>query len=205
MVLGLTGTAFSVIQEADGNAHEAWKLLLDKYDVLSQKQNSLTDVTEEWNNSRLSSVKVDPDDWFTYLYRVNAKFKKIKTKYGKDDDQIKPRVLVNLTEEYEAIQTNLRMNPTYSYADYKTHIHMHWLVKLGGKEILEKGNANHLLLRRRTVLRVREKQLCTQMEVMVRLSGNVVSAENQGTRLRIAKRIKRIIKNFKENVTGVEN
>ena len=103
LVLSLTGTAFSVIQEADSNAHEAWKLLLDKYDVSSQKQNSLTDVTEEWNNSRLGSVKVDPDDWFPYLYQVNAKFKKIKAKYGKDDDQIKAHVLVNLPEEYEVI------------------------------------------------------------------------------------------------------
>ena len=35
LVLSLSGTAFSVIQEADGDVHEAWKLLLDKYNVSS--------------------------------------------------------------------------------------------------------------------------------------------------------------------------
>ena len=139
LVLSLSGTAFSVIQEADGDAHEAWKLLLDKYDVSSVKQISLTDVTEEWNNSRLRSTRVDPDDWFTYLYRVNLNFKKIKEEYGKDDEQIKAHVLVNLPEEYEAIQTNLCMNPTYTYKDYRTHIRNHWLSRLGGKEMIEKG------------------------------------------------------------------
>ena len=145
LVLSLSGTAFSVIQEADGDAHEAWKLLLDKYDVSSEKQISLTDVTEEWNNSRLRSTKVDPDDWFTYLYRVNVRFKKIKTEYGKDDDQVKAHVLVNLPEEYKAIQTNLRMNPTYSYKDYRTHIRNHWLSRLGGKEMIEKGTCETFL------------------------------------------------------------
>ena len=145
LVLSLSGTAFSVIQEADGDAHEAWKLLLDKYDVSSEKQISLTDVTEGWNNSRLRSTKVDPDDWFTYLYRVNARFRKIKTEYGKDDDQVKAHVLVNLPEEYKAIQTNLRMNPTYSYKDYRTHIHNHWLSRLGGKEMIEKGTCESFL------------------------------------------------------------
>ena len=72
--LSLSGTAFSVIQEADGDAHEAWNLLLDKYNMSSEKKLSLTDVTEEWNDSRLCSTKVDPDDWFTYLYRVNVRF-----------------------------------------------------------------------------------------------------------------------------------
>ena len=77
LVLSLSGTAFSVIQEADGDAHGAWNLLLDKYDVSSEKQISLTDVTEEWNNSRLHSTKVDPYDWFTYIYRVNVRFRKV--------------------------------------------------------------------------------------------------------------------------------
>lgn len=103
----------------------------------SEKQISLIDVTEEWNNSRLCSVKVDPDNWFTYLYRVNVGFKKIKPEYRKDDDQIKAHVLVNLPVGYEAIQTNL-MNPTYNYKDYRTHIRNHWLSRLGGKEMIEK-------------------------------------------------------------------
>ena len=62
LVLSLTGSLFNLIQEADEVAHLAWKILLNKYEVLDEKQESLTDVTEEWNSSRLGSTKIDPDD-----------------------------------------------------------------------------------------------------------------------------------------------
>lgn len=37
------------------------------------------------------------------------------------------------------------MNPTYSYKDYQTHIHNHWLSRLGGKEMIEKGTCELFL------------------------------------------------------------
>ena len=78
LVLSLSGTPFDLIQEADENAYEAWRLLLNKYEVSGEKQETLTDVTEEWNNAKLDSVQTDPDDWFSLLFRINAKFGKIK-------------------------------------------------------------------------------------------------------------------------------
>ena len=62
LVLSLTVTAFDLIQEADKNAHKAWKLLLRNHEVSDEKQESLTDVTDELNKSKLESVKMDPDD-----------------------------------------------------------------------------------------------------------------------------------------------
>ena len=139
LVLSLTGTAFDLIQEADENAHKAWKLLLRKYEVSDEKQESLTDVTDEWNKSKLESVKMDPDDWFSTLFRINKKFGRIKKEYEKDEDTMKAHVLVNLPEEYKAVRTNLSMNCDYSYADYKKHIRHYWYTELGGKDLMDKG------------------------------------------------------------------
>ena len=47
LVLSLTGSPFNLIQEANEVAHLAWKILLNKYEVSDEKQESLTDVTEE--------------------------------------------------------------------------------------------------------------------------------------------------------------
>ena len=62
LVLSLTGSTFVLIMEADGNAHFARKILLNKFEVSEQKQESLTDVTMEWAACRLTSTKMDPDN-----------------------------------------------------------------------------------------------------------------------------------------------
>ena len=139
LVLSLSGTPFDLILEADENAHKAWKLLLNKYEVSDEKQESLTDVTKEWNSAKLESVRVDPDDWFSTLFRINKKFGKIKKEYEKDEDTMKAHVLVDLPDEYKPVRTNLCMNSAYSYADYKKHIRHFWYTELGGKEMIEKG------------------------------------------------------------------
>ena len=117
LVLILSGSPFDLIQEVDEKASVAWELLLNKYEVSKEKQESLTDVTEEWNNTRLESMQTDPDDWFSLLFRINAKFGKIKSLYKKDEDMMKAHVLVNLPKEYAGVKTNLHMNPKYTYAD----------------------------------------------------------------------------------------
>ena len=139
LVLSLTGTPFDLIMEADEKAHKAWEILINKYEVSDAKQESLTDVTKEWNSAKLEGVQVDPDDWFSTLYRINKKFGKIKPEYEKDDDAMKAHVVVNLPDEYKAVRTNLSMNSEYTYSDYKKHIRHFWYTELGGKELLEKG------------------------------------------------------------------
>ena len=140
LVLSLTGTPFDLIMEADENAHKAWELLLRKYEVSDEKQESLTDVTDEWHKSKLGSVKMDPDDWFSTLYRINKKFGRIKKEYEKDEDTLKAHVLVNLPEEYKAVRTNLSMNANYTYEDYRKHIRHYWYTELGGKNLVDSGS-----------------------------------------------------------------
>ena len=108
--LSLSRTAFNVIHKVDGDAQNAWNLLLDKHNILSFKQINLADINEEWINSRHCSTQVDPYDWSPYLYCANTKYKKMKEEYRKDDKQIKAHILTNLPEEYKAIQMNLCMD-----------------------------------------------------------------------------------------------
>jgi len=77
---------FDLIQEADETSYKAWKLILNKYEISGEKQEILTDVTEEWNYTKLDSAQPDPDDWFSLLFRINVKFGKIKNFYTKDED-----------------------------------------------------------------------------------------------------------------------
>ena len=63
----------------------------------------------------------------------------MKEEYRKDDEQIKAHILVNLPEEYKAIQMNLCTNQICRYKGYLNHIRNFWLSRLGFKEIVEKG------------------------------------------------------------------
>ena len=142
LVLSLTGVQFDLIQEADENAHVAWKILLNKYEVSDEKSESLTDVTMEWNQCKLENTEDDPDNWFSRLYRINQKFKKINVLYEKDDECMKAHVLANLPEEYKHVRTNLYMNMDFTYEEYRKHIRHFWYTELGGKDYLRTGKSN---------------------------------------------------------------
>ena len=47
--------------EAGEDAHKAWNILLNKFEVSDEKQESLTDVTIEWAACTLNGTKTDPD------------------------------------------------------------------------------------------------------------------------------------------------
>ena len=64
LVLSLTCAQFDLIQEADENAHETWKILVSKYKVLDKKAGSLTDITMEWNSCKMDKIDNDSDVWF---------------------------------------------------------------------------------------------------------------------------------------------
>ena len=142
LVLILTGIQFDLIQEAEENAYRAWNILLNKYEVSDEKSESLTDVTMEWNQCKVEGTEDDPDTWFSCLYRINQKFKKINVLYEKDDECMKAHVLANLPEEYKHVRTNLYMNTDFTYEEYRKHIRHFWYTELGGKEYLRTGKSN---------------------------------------------------------------
>ena len=52
-----------------------------------------------WNNFRIKDTSQDPDIWPNQIYNLNLKFKKIKDKYQKDEDDMKSHVFDILPEE----------------------------------------------------------------------------------------------------------
>ena len=80
---------------------------------------------------------MDLDLWFSQLFKINSKFEKIKKEYKKDEDSIKAHVIACLPDEYKTVRTNLYMNSTFDYAEYKKYIRHYWYAELGGKEMTE--------------------------------------------------------------------
>lgn len=59
LVLSLISTPFNHVQKCEGGARITWATLLENNDVLAEKQKSLVEVIEEWNNYKLKSIKMD--------------------------------------------------------------------------------------------------------------------------------------------------
>ena len=53
------------------------------------KQESLYEVTNRWNNCDIKETSLDPDIWFNKLYNLNLRFKSIKPNYEKYEDELK--------------------------------------------------------------------------------------------------------------------
>ena len=64
-----------------------------------KKQESLNKVTKRLNNFRINDKSKDPDMCFNELFNLNLKFKEIKTKYDKYEDDLKVQVLDVLPED----------------------------------------------------------------------------------------------------------
>ena len=93
-----TETTFRLVRQYDENEHEFWKALMEKYKVSEEKQESLNEVTNRWNKCSIKDTSQDSDIWFNELYSLNLKFKKIKAKYGKDEDKLNAHVFNILPE-----------------------------------------------------------------------------------------------------------
>ena len=69
--------------QCNKNAHEAWRELIDKYEVSDEKQESLNEVTHIWNSCRIKDTIQDPDIWFNELFNLNLRLKKIRVNMRK--------------------------------------------------------------------------------------------------------------------------
>ena len=84
--------SFVLVIQCDDNAHDACKALIGNYDVSDEKQEILNEVTNSWNNWNITDTILDPNIWFNELYNLSLKFKRIKVKYEKYEDELKARV-----------------------------------------------------------------------------------------------------------------
>ena len=96
-----------MVSQCNGNSHEGWKALIDKYEVSYEKQENLIEVTNRWNTFRIKDTSQDPDLWFDEIFNLNLKFKNIKEKYEKDEYEMKAHVFDVLPEEYKPVRLSL--------------------------------------------------------------------------------------------------
>ena len=101
LIIILTEIPFGLVFQCDENKNDARKVLIDKYEVLYDKQESLNEVTNSQNNCKIKDTSLDLKIWFNELYNLNPNFKKIKAKYEKDEDELKAHVFDVLPDKYK--------------------------------------------------------------------------------------------------------
>ena len=50
LIIRLTYRPFGLVRQCDENAHDAWKALIDQYEISDAKQEILNEVTNRWKN-----------------------------------------------------------------------------------------------------------------------------------------------------------
>ena len=92
----------------EGNCQQAWKLLEQKFQP-STATNYIK-LKKDFSNSKLKSIKEDPDDWITKLESIRSEMDSLcinsKKKKMEDEDFI-IHILSNLPEEYEVAVNDL--------------------------------------------------------------------------------------------------
>ena len=117
LIMHLTGTAFSIVNEHKPDTYKGMKALGDKYNVsLQGVTESLKEVTTQWQGNVLA-VQMDLDKYFTRITKINVKFKMIKPKYKKDDDMIVAHVMTNLAEEYKLFRLQMLVQENLTLKD----------------------------------------------------------------------------------------
>ena len=92
-----------------------------------EKHESLNEVANRWNNCKIKDTSLDPEIWFNELYILNLKFKNIKAKYEKDEDELKAHVFYVLAEEYKQVRVSCNVNiAKMEFKDLNKEISWFW-------------------------------------------------------------------------------
>ena len=110
LIISLIDIPFVLVRHCDENSHDAWKALIEKYEVSYDNKEILNEVTNMWNNFNIKYTSIDPYDWFNEMYNLNLKFKKIKAKYEKNEEKLKSHVFDVLPEEYKTVRVSCNVN-----------------------------------------------------------------------------------------------
>ena len=71
-----------------------------------EKQESLNELTNGWNNIRIKDTSQDPDIWFHELFDSNLRFKNIEVKYAKEKYELIAHVFDVLPENYNTMRVS---------------------------------------------------------------------------------------------------
>ena len=137
--MSLADISFGMVRKCDENAHDARKALIDKYVLSDEKQESLNEVTNMWNNYNIKDTIIDPDIWFNELYNSNPQFNNINENYEKYEDELKAHVFDVLTKEYTQVRVSCNINiENMDFKDTKKEIRSFCTTELNGLKKQEK-------------------------------------------------------------------
>ena len=83
LIVSLIDTPSGLVRQWEKISHDEWKSIIYKYEVLDDKQESLNEIRNRWNNFNIKDTSLDPYIWFNAMYNLNLRFKNIKAKYEK--------------------------------------------------------------------------------------------------------------------------
>ena len=134
-MISLNDIYFGLFRQCYESSHGSQKALIEKYEVSDKKQESLNEVTNRWNISRIKGISRDPDIWFNELFNSNLKFKKIKAKYKKNENELKEYVFSALPEYYKPVRVSCN-NKTSNmvFKEIKKGIHWFWNSEFNGNK-----------------------------------------------------------------------
>ena len=98
----------------------------------------LTDLTNELNQCKLGSKKIDPDKWFAELEYINKELKEIDPQFHKEDKEIVAHMMSNLPKGYRSIKTVIQKDLNYldDLKEIKEALRQYWKMNFCKK----KGN-----------------------------------------------------------------
>ena len=89
----------------EGNCKLAWDRLVAKYAPKSTP--SLLKLKKKFENSRLKSAQVDPDEWISELEGLRTEIEEINSSSAVSDYDFMVKILNNLPSEYDVILDGL--------------------------------------------------------------------------------------------------
>ena len=100
-----------------------------------EKQESLNEFTNRWNNCRIKDTSQDPYIWFNDIFNLSLKFKNIKAKYDKDGYDLKAHIFDVLPEDYKPMILSCYSNISkMEFKDLRREISWCWKTELNGNK-----------------------------------------------------------------------
>lgn len=99
----------------EGNSKLAWDRLVAKYAPKSTP--SLLKMKKKFENSKLSSAEIDPEEWISELEGLRTEIESIDSSSAMSDKDFMVKILNNLPSEYDVILDGLENRLTLDQSD----------------------------------------------------------------------------------------
>ena len=79
----------------------------------SEEDTDLTDLLDDFKESKLKSKKKDPEDWFSEIEQIKEQLDAIDNTFVKSEMEVTAHILSNLPKGYKSVKTIIQMDDNY--------------------------------------------------------------------------------------------